>query len=85
MKIDREQIKFVLKSRNCLYLFFFVKSSQVMFASLPKTFTYSGALRRGKLAVEIVNMGLFWADLGFVNVRLPNMFTYRGALHIGEN
>ena len=65
MKIDREQIKFVLKSRNCLYLFiFFVKPPQVMFASLPKTFTYSGALImcRGKFAVEIVYMGLFWAE-----------------------
>ena len=43
-----------------LFIYFFRET----FASLPKTFTYSGALMmcRGKFAVEIVYMGLFWAE-----------------------
>ena len=59
VKIDREQVLFVLKSRKCLYIFLFVKQSRVLFARLTNVLTNTC---RDELAVEIVCLSLFWAD-----------------------
>ena len=59
VKIDREKVKFVLKSRKCLYSFF--RETVTGFVCKPNTLTDSGTLRVG---VNWQLKGFTWACFG---------------------